>query len=223
MTEDPQKTPVALRVQASPVASELRLIDGVVPEVLADTALCRECADRWGQVEGFISDTDPSGRETTFLKVSGQPHLLAFRWEMLECIDSQLELYLDGGRDLLPVETNRGRYAVWHALAGANVIDRTRGWENGKLITPHFIPHRLHGTGGLFTNVGCTATHILMLVLPDDLPSMLGGPESNDRPPPGFKMMDCRSLLQEYVWHAWTGLKFDIIWRADSDDEVVRT
>ena len=128
--------------------------------------------------------------------------------------DTQLELYLSLGEDLLPVKTPRGNYLIWHSLDCTNVLDRTRGWEDGRLVRPHFIAHRLGGAGGLFTNFGCCATHIFTMEFWENLPRALGGPLDNDHPPEGFEMRDCRSFIQEYFWQGWSGLQFEEVWNS---------
>ncbi len=208
----PGETLVVIQVRASLSASELSFTSGASPELLSSTTKCRPCKNEWGLVEGEIVPTT-TGEITTFARVRDQPHLLAFPGDLLDLRDCNLLRYMDCGIDLLPVQTDEGGYLLYHTLSAGNAIDPSRGWKHGRLLTPHFIRHRIGPGPELCTNVGCNETHIFLKQRLEDLPSALGGLERNDRLPSSWLMSDCQSLIQEYFWRGWTGLEFEVVWR----------
>lgn len=207
----PQRYVVSLR--AASMADVLHVDTPEAITLLSQAARGSACEADWDRPRGHVEGTEGSD----FLKVSGFPNMLAFR-EALTA-RSDLELYLEYG-EFLQVDTQLGRFTLWHHLADAslNVLDKASVDPDGIVRHPKFLAARLPLFCSVYTTPECRNTHLFLTAAPSELPSKLGGAVLNDMPAPGGDLDNCRSLLLEYTWRGWTGLEFEIVWRSKPDE-----
>lgn len=200
---------IILSVKAAEAADTLLLVSGDNISVLQETSGGAPCEGKWVEASGRIE----GNAGTDFLRVSGFPNMIALRPQILA--ETNLELYLETG-EFLPVQTPAGQVILWHLLAGSslNILDKTSIDPDGVVRSPRFLGHRLPGGYSVFTTPEFRSSHLFIQAHPSELPSELGGVPENDTPPEDLRNENWRSFVQEAKWRGWSGLEFEMVWKA---------